>query len=67
MIAAYVEGRPMPRSSSARTSVASVYRAGADVEWPSAVSSLARTSSPSARFGSGRSSSATVSSSLPTS
>ena len=34
MIEAYVDGRPMPRSSSAFTSVASVYRGGGVVEWP---------------------------------
>ena len=34
MIDAYVDGRPMPRSSSALTRLASVYRAGGLVSWP---------------------------------
>ncbi len=42
MIDAYVEGRPMSRSSSSLTSVASVYRAGGLVEWPSAATAVAR-------------------------
>ena len=57
MIAAYVDGRPMPRSSSAFTSVASVYRDGGEVEWPSGSRRDASSASPSASFGRSRSSS----------
>ena len=46
MMEAYVDGRPMPRSSRALTSDASVYRAGGEVEWPSGSSEVASTFSP---------------------
>ena len=52
MIDAYVEGRPMPFSSRARTKVASVYRAGACVLCPKASMSGNGNSSPSASSGS---------------
>ncbi len=55
MIVAYVEGRPISRSSSSLISEASVYRAGALVECPSASISLAASASPSATAGSRRS------------
>ena len=37
MIEAYVDGRPIPRSSSVLTRLASVYRAGGLVAWPDGV------------------------------
>ena len=43
MVGAYVDGRPMPRSSSALISDASVYRGGGLVVCPSAVRSVAVT------------------------
>ena len=43
MIEEYVDGRPIPRSSSALISDASVYRAGGLVAWPSAVNRVAST------------------------
>ncbi len=47
MVAAYVDGRPIPRSSRAFTSDASVKRGGGDVRCPSAVRSEADRGSPS--------------------
>lgn len=51
IVAAYVEGRPMPSSSRVFTSEASVYRAGGVVVCPSAVTSEASRASPSAITG----------------
>ena len=51
MIEAYVEGRPISRSSSSLISVASVNRDGGLVSWPSADSEAAVTRSPSASAG----------------
>ena len=67
MIAAYVDGRPIPRSSSALTSVASVNRAGGLVACPSASSERACSSCPTCSAGRRRSSSSSLGSSLPSS
>ncbi len=63
MIEAYVDGRPMPSSSIALTSDASVYRAGGWVLWPSASSASALSAWPLTRFGSRRSASSASASS----
>ena len=55
MIDAYVDGRPMPRSSIFFTSDASVKRAGGLVEWPSAVTFSTSRRWPSDRRGRRRS------------
>ena len=54
MMLAYVLGRPMPSASSLRTSVASVYRAGGLVSWPTGSSSLQARPSPSRRAAAAR-------------
>ena len=51
-----MDGRPISRSSSSRTRVASVYRAGGLVLCPSAVTSTGDSVSPLSTSGSGRSS-----------
>ena len=48
IVGSYVDGRPMPRSSSALIKLASVYRGGGVVSWPSACSSRASNGSPAA-------------------
>ena len=53
MVGAYVLGRPMPFSSMARISVASVYRAGGSVKRCSLSSFRSVTLSPAVRSGSG--------------
>ena len=67
MIAAYVDGRPIPRSSSAFTRLASVNRGGGEVEWPSGSSAVAFSASPSASGGSTFSSASPDGSSRPSS
>ena len=67
MIAAYVDGRPMPRSSSALTRLASVKREGGDVEWPSGSSAVAVSASPAASAGRTFSSASSETSSRPSS
>ncbi len=57
MVAAYVDGRPIPLSSNAFTKVASVKRGGGLVSWPSAPTDRVSTGSPAASCGSRRSSS----------
>jgi hypothetical protein len=52
MIDAYVEGRPIPRSSSALTSDGSVNRGGGLVVWPSGRSSVAVTACSRTSWGS---------------
>ena len=64
MIEAYVEGRPIPRSSSSLTNEASLYRAGGLVAWPSAVSSVAVNLSPTLNGGKTAVSSSSETSSL---
>jgi hypothetical protein len=67
-IEAYVEGRPMPSSSSFLTRLASVYRGGGDVSWPFATGSDGVSAWPSASCGRRSSSlSASRSSSRPSS
>jgi len=51
MVAAYVEGRPIPCSSIDLTREASVYRGGGLVSCPAAATSEASTCSPTASWG----------------
>ena len=55
MIDAYVDGRPMPSSSSRLTSEASVYRAGGWVVWPTGSIAGSGSCWPTVRSGSTRS------------
>jgi len=52
IVAAYVDGRPMPCSSSALISVASVKRGGGSVKCWVGVTSVTSVTLPSVRFGS---------------
>ena len=65
MIDAYVDGRPMPRSSSALTRLASVYRAGGLVSCPCGSRLDACSVWPTVSAGSRRSSSSSLGSSRP--